>query len=74
MLEGLVGLYDVDGGGIYLADEDGLSLRRVAAAAAGHDAELAGAASRSATGRSAARRSSAGRSCFRAAAARGAGR
>jgi hypothetical protein len=31
MLDGLVGLYDVDGGAIYLADEDGLSLRRLAA-------------------------------------------
>ena len=30
MLRGLVTLYDVDGGGIYLADEDGLSLRRMA--------------------------------------------
>lgn len=28
MLEGLVSLYDVDGGGVYLAEEDGLSLRR----------------------------------------------
>jgi DNA-binding CsgD family transcriptional regulator len=33
MLEGLVALYDVDGGGVYLAEEDGLSLRRVATAA-----------------------------------------
>ena len=33
MLDGLVGLYDVDGGAIYLADEDGLSLRRLAAEA-----------------------------------------
>src|SRR5262249_5595298 len=32
MIEGLVGLYDVDGGGVYLAEEDGLSLRRVAIA------------------------------------------
>ena len=30
MLRGLVTLYDVDGGGIYLAEEDGLSLRRMA--------------------------------------------
>jgi hypothetical protein len=37
MLEGLVGLYDVDGGAIYLADEDGLSLRRLAANAAVSD-------------------------------------
>ncbi len=29
MLSGLVSLYDVDGGAIYLADEDGLSLRRI---------------------------------------------
>ena len=29
MLEGLVGLYDVDGGAVYIAEEDGLSLRRV---------------------------------------------
>jgi DNA-binding CsgD family transcriptional regulator len=36
MLEGLVGLYDVDGGAIYLADEDGLSLRRLAAEAAAY--------------------------------------
>ena len=28
MLDGLVGLYDVDGGAIYVAEEDGLSLRR----------------------------------------------
>ena len=40
MLDGLVSLYDVDGGAVYLADEDGLSLRRVAVAAAGADAEL----------------------------------
>jgi DNA-binding CsgD family transcriptional regulator len=32
MITGLVGLYDVDGGGVYLAEEDGLSLRRVATA------------------------------------------
>jgi DNA-binding CsgD family transcriptional regulator len=32
MLSGLVGLYDVNGGAIYIADEDGLSLRRIAAA------------------------------------------
>jgi DNA-binding CsgD family transcriptional regulator len=38
MLEGLVGLYDVDGGGVYLAEEDGLSLRRVATAAGGDGA------------------------------------
>ena len=37
MLDGLVGLYDVDGGAIYLADEDGLSLRRLAAEAAASD-------------------------------------
>jgi hypothetical protein len=30
MLLGLVSLYDVDGGAIYLIEEDGLSLRRVA--------------------------------------------
>ncbi len=42
MLDGLVSLYDVDGGGVYLAEEDGLSLRRVAAAAGtGGGAELA---------------------------------
>lgn len=35
MLEGLIGLYDVDGGGVYLAEEDGLSLRRVATASGG---------------------------------------
>jgi DNA-binding CsgD family transcriptional regulator len=35
MLEGLVSLYDVDGGAVYLADEDGLSLSRVAEADAG---------------------------------------
>jgi DNA-binding CsgD family transcriptional regulator len=32
MLSGLVGLYDVNGGAIYIADEDGLSLRRIVAA------------------------------------------
>jgi DNA-binding CsgD family transcriptional regulator len=32
MLNGLVGLYDVNGGAVYIADEDGLSLRRIAAA------------------------------------------
>lgn len=31
MLNGLVELYEVDGGAVYLVDEDGLSLRRVAA-------------------------------------------
>lgn len=30
MLGGLVSLYDVDGGAVYLAEEDGLSLRRIA--------------------------------------------
>ena len=30
MLGGLVTLYDVDGGGVYLSEEDGLSVRRVA--------------------------------------------
>ncbi|MFI5123000.1 MAG: LuxR C-terminal-related transcriptional regulator [Vicinamibacteria bacterium] len=35
MLEGLVSLYDVDGGAVYMADEDGLSLRRVADAVVG---------------------------------------
>jgi len=40
MLEGLVSLYDVEGGAIYLSDEDGLSLRRVAAAGADTYAEL----------------------------------
>jgi DNA-binding CsgD family transcriptional regulator len=38
MLDGLVGLYDVDGGGVYLAEEDGLSLRRVATASGGDGA------------------------------------
>ncbi len=32
MLDGLVSLYDVNGGAVFMADEDGLSLRRVAAA------------------------------------------
>ena len=32
MLEGLISLYDVDGGAIYLADDDGLALRRTAGA------------------------------------------
>jgi DNA-binding CsgD family transcriptional regulator len=35
MLDGLVSLYDLDGGAVYLIDEDGLSLRRVAAANGG---------------------------------------
>jgi DNA-binding CsgD family transcriptional regulator len=35
MLERLVSLYDVDGGGVYLAESDGLSLSRVATAASG---------------------------------------
>ena len=35
MLAGLVSLYDVDGGAVYLTDEDGLSLRRVSAAERG---------------------------------------
>jgi DNA-binding CsgD family transcriptional regulator len=35
MLDGLVSLYDVDGGAVYMSDEDGLSLRRVAEADAG---------------------------------------
>ena len=41
MLDGLVSLYDVDGGAVYLADEDGLSLRRVVAAGGGAGDELA---------------------------------
>ena len=40
MVDGLVTLYDVDGGAVYLTDEDGLSLRRVAVAAAGSYPEL----------------------------------
>jgi DNA-binding CsgD family transcriptional regulator len=32
MLDGLVSLYDLDGGALYLADEDGLSLHRAATA------------------------------------------
>ena len=36
MLDGLVSLYDVDGGAVYLTDEDGLSLRRATAAEATH--------------------------------------
>jgi Bacterial regulatory proteins, luxR family/GAF domain len=35
LLEGLVSLYDVDGGTIFLADDDGLSLRRAALMGAG---------------------------------------
>jgi DNA-binding CsgD family transcriptional regulator len=35
MLAGLVSLYDVDGGAVYLTDEDGLSLHRVSAAERG---------------------------------------
>jgi DNA-binding CsgD family transcriptional regulator len=35
MLAGLVSLYDVDGGAVYLIEEDGLSLRRVSAAERG---------------------------------------
>jgi DNA-binding CsgD family transcriptional regulator len=34
MLDGLVSLYDVNGGALYLADEDGLALRRAASAGA----------------------------------------
>jgi DNA-binding CsgD family transcriptional regulator len=34
MLDGLVSLYDVDGGAVYLTEEDGLSLERVARATA----------------------------------------
>jgi len=40
MLDGLVSLYDLDGGAVYLIDEDGLSLRRVAAADGGSAPEL----------------------------------
>jgi hypothetical protein len=40
MLGGLVSLYDVDGGAVYMTDEDGLSLRRVASAEGGLDPEL----------------------------------
>jgi DNA-binding CsgD family transcriptional regulator len=36
MLDGLVGLYDVDGGAIYVAEEDGLSLRRATEAGFDH--------------------------------------
>jgi DNA-binding CsgD family transcriptional regulator len=35
MLDGLVGLYDVDGGAVYIADEDGLALARIALAGFG---------------------------------------
>jgi DNA-binding CsgD family transcriptional regulator len=35
MLAGLVSLYDVDGGAVYLTEEDGLALRRVSAAERG---------------------------------------
>jgi hypothetical protein len=38
MLTGLVSLYDVDAGAVYLTDEDGLGLRRVAAAPPGDQA------------------------------------
>jgi DNA-binding CsgD family transcriptional regulator len=42
MLKGLVSLYDVDGGAVYVTDEDGLSLRRIAQAGdAASDLELA---------------------------------
>lgn len=44
MLAGLVSLYDVEGGAVYMTDEDGLSLRRVAEAEAselGLPAEIA---------------------------------
>lgn len=34
MLDGLVSLYDVDGGALYLADQDGLAMRRAATAGA----------------------------------------
>jgi DNA-binding CsgD family transcriptional regulator len=40
MLDGLVSLYDVDGGAIYLAEEEGLSLLRVAGVEGGSRAEL----------------------------------
>ena len=65
MLDGLVALYDVDGGAIYLADEDGLSLRRVAAADGLGVARARRARSRSATAPSGARRSSAAPSSSR---------
>ena len=63
---GLVSLYDVDGGGVYLAEEDGLSLRRVATAAGADErASARRRRSRSATGRSVGRRSSGAPSSFR---------
>ncbi len=72
MLRGLVTLYDVDGGGIYLADEDGLSLRRMAVGT--DDIALdSRTRSRSATAPSAGRRSSGARSSCRAPAARAPG-
>jgi DNA-binding CsgD family transcriptional regulator len=37
MLDGLVSLYDLEGGAVYLADEDGLSLRRATGATAAGD-------------------------------------
>ncbi len=40
MLDGLVSLYDVDSGAVYLADEDGFSLRRVVAAGGAAGGEL----------------------------------
>jgi DNA-binding CsgD family transcriptional regulator len=40
MLNGLVSLYDVDAGAIYLTDEDGLGLQRVAGSAVPSDREL----------------------------------
>jgi DNA-binding CsgD family transcriptional regulator len=43
MLEGLVSLYDVEGGAVYMVEEDGLWLRRVAVAELGAaDVELPG--------------------------------
>lgn len=36
MLDGLVELYDVEGGAVYLADEDGLALQRASVAGAGN--------------------------------------
>ena len=72
MLDGLVGLYDVDGGAVYVADEDGLSLQRVAIAGFGdRDVRASRRRWRSETVPSGAPASTAAPSCFRTAASAG---
>ena len=69
MLDGLVELYDVEGGAVYLADEDGLALQRASIAGASDGFSLADNVALG-DGPLAGQRSTAAPSCFRARAPR----